>query len=72
MTLKFDSLHREAVGDSNFNSNDPIAAFIGNLKNQLNMKTGSGSSSASSKQSETSDLAKDAKGGFYNKKFKKL
>lgn len=36
MTLKFDNLYKEAVGAQNYDTNDPIVAFIANLKKMNN------------------------------------
>lgn len=32
MTTKFDNLYKDAIGTSNYDPNDPIVAFIDNLK----------------------------------------
>lgn len=83
MTVKFDTLYKEAIGNNNFNSNDPIALFISNLKSQLNIKSGDSSSSSNVEASvsgtqrhrglkNNSHRASSSNDENKNKKFKNL
>lgn len=71
MTIKFDNLYKEATGDSSLNASadDPIAAFIRNLKSQLNMRNDSQNGGATS----SLDLAaaKKSSDDASRKKFRK-
>jgi nuclear factor erythroid 2-related factor 1/3 len=80
MTLRFDSLYKEATaGSLNFNSNDPIASFISNLKQQLNIRPGTSQQATNSETHDSrsnnnasKNKEKSSGGDLNSKKFRKL